>query len=1264
MSSFPANESLATARCELDERRRRFEEAWQAGQPPAFEPFLPEPGPTLREMLIALVKIDLDHRWRRKSAAPADATQNALAIPRLEDYVVRHPALGPIDGLPLELIVEEYRVRRRWGDRPEEQEFARRFPQHGAELLQALRQADQSLDTDFAGSAVVSASPASSSGGRTAITQIIEPLTSVSAALEVLRETGILTMPQLNQLIMEDLQGKYADAAALAQELGTRGWLNQYQIDQLLQGHARELALGPYIVLDRLGEGGAGQVFKARHQRMDRLVALKVIRKELLTDKEAIGRFYREIQVASQLKHPNLVHAYDAGPLGDLHFLAMEYVEGIDLARLVKQQGPLPVEQACDYIRQAGLGLHYTHSHGLVHRDIKPSNLFVTDFPAASGGCESPGDMANQGTDVPRSPAHPWGTVKILDLGLARLQPRTEEDGTTSFLTNTGAVMMGTLDYMAPEQALDFHGADIRADIYSLGCTLYHLLTGRPPFAGGTPAQKLLYHQQMAPPPIEEVRQDVPPAVLTVLAKLLAKHCDERYQTPLEVVQALAPASLRHTGDNTAVISATASATFDFEDPGVPVPTGRVDLRSVLVGVGAVMALVIGFVVVLAVSSRRSTVVVHRSEEPGSTSTNIVKAVPEEQAPPPVATPEGPSPFSLLKPVAALPWDWPANQRQDLVAILGESAGRHWAPVHCLAFSADGKLLASGSADHTVRLWDPNTLAERGVLTDVGKTVLTLSFDSSSRLLASLGGNNTFRVWDMTVPEPKPLELPLELVEKVAAVAFSPTGPTLGVGYADGAVRLWDLSEVKPRMQLRIPAEKPGGRVTVLAFSADGHMLGIGGEDRTVKIWDLQQNQKIAALADPIAKVTRLAFSEDGSTLAYRLLDRSIHLWTFKGARTTTLPPVGWQTARGGGLAYAPATNTLVAGGDKVLGVFEWKGDTIKQLPEMKDGSRDQVITVAFSNDGRLLAAGHEDGHVRVWKWGTPPVLVGARGHMGKMLSVAISHDGRFVAGGSGDTTIYLWKVDEGQARLVAPLRHYVNFPRALAFAPDNKQLANGATTGQVRLWGPLTRNVKKMTELQGDGDVLAASYIPNSSGLAAACNNGTVWLWKELGSAPQTRNLVSDRVTLPAMALAADCRSVIYAHVGTVWWAETQGDAPPRRVSKMQQVTALALSPDGQTVALANHAGLLRICTVKGENPKQLSGKGPRVNALAFAPDGKRLAAASDDGTIVIWAARAGMELKHWRLSGPISALAFAPDGKHLLTANHNGTIYVIRAE
>ncbi|OAI49933.1 hypothetical protein AYO44_18175, partial [Planctomycetaceae bacterium SCGC AG-212-F19] len=344
------------------------------------------------------------------------------------------------------------------------------------------------------------------------------PSNAVADVVGLLGQQRILDPGPLEEV--KAFQARFADARALFKELINRGWMSGYQATQILSGRAAGLTLGSYVILDLLGEGGAGQVFKAKHVSMNRLVALKVLRKDLVSDQEVVARFYREIEVASHISHPNIVHAYDAGPIGSALVLAMEFVDGLNLEQLVKENGKLPVGHACDYIRQAAVGLQHAHEKGLIHRDIKPSNLLLVT--KAHG-------------------AQAVGVVKILDLGLARLAHPATTSATKNLTVLAGnAVMQGTPDYMAPEQAVDFHTADTRADIYSLGCTFFYLLAGAPPFTGSLP-EKLMKHQTVPPPAIEDIRKDVPPAIAEVLKKMLAKRPPDRYRVPGEVAQALAP---------------------------------------------------------------------------------------------------------------------------------------------------------------------------------------------------------------------------------------------------------------------------------------------------------------------------------------------------------------------------------------------------------------------------------------------------------------------------------------------------------------------------------------------------------------------------------------------------------------------------------------------------------------------------------------------------------------------------------------------------
>jgi eukaryotic-like serine/threonine-protein kinase len=302
-------------------------------------------------------------------------------------------------------------------------------------------------------------------------------------------------------------------AKKVARHLMRTGKLTKFQARRLLGGVTEGFILGQYRILEELGRGGMGHVYKAVHQTMGRFVALKLLAPRLTQTERARELFRREVLAAAKLSHPNIVTAFDASRADEPRvYLVMEYVDGPNLSQLVKEQGPLSVEQACEYVRQTAIGLDYAHNLGLIHRDVKPSNLLVQQ---TSGGPQ----------------------IKILDFGLALVT--AAEAGGPDSLVGAANTVLGTPDYTSPEQARDQYGVDRRSDLYSLGCTFFFLLTGEPPFPGGSGIDKLLRQGSEPPPAIRSKRPDIPEAVAEVVHKLLAKNPKWRYQTGGELAAEL-----------------------------------------------------------------------------------------------------------------------------------------------------------------------------------------------------------------------------------------------------------------------------------------------------------------------------------------------------------------------------------------------------------------------------------------------------------------------------------------------------------------------------------------------------------------------------------------------------------------------------------------------------------------------------------------------------------------------------------------------------
>jgi eukaryotic-like serine/threonine-protein kinase len=372
--------------------------------------------------------------------------------------------------------------------------------------------------------------------------------------LPVIRSSGVLGSRQLAEIKSKVLQGDYPmDSAALAERLVRDNLLTAFQAKRLLSNRPQGLIVGRYIILDRIGSGSMGRVYRAHHVMMDRVVALKIIAPEISSNERVVARFQREMKLVGRLDHPNVVRAFDADQINRVLYIVMEYVGGTSLGERLKKKGPIPAVEMIDYAAQTALGLAHAHEQGIVHRDIKPSNILLNEERR----------------------------IKILDLGLGVLM---EADSAATFATADG-IAVGTVDYMSPEQACG-REVDGRSDLYGLGCSMYHLMCGRLPFPGDSPIERLGKRIGGRHTPITEFLPDMPSNFVRVLDRLLAHKPNERYASAAEAAAALQnlirpkarPAAPVQPVDapNVAAPEARAAA-----EPKPPTPTGPLPVVTV-----------------------------------------------------------------------------------------------------------------------------------------------------------------------------------------------------------------------------------------------------------------------------------------------------------------------------------------------------------------------------------------------------------------------------------------------------------------------------------------------------------------------------------------------------------------------------------------------------------------------------------------------------------------------------------------------------------
>jgi WD40 repeat protein len=678
-----------------------------------------------------------------------------------------------------------------------------------------------------------------------------------------------------------------------------------------------------YRTLERIGAGGMGVVYKAQHLVMGRIVALKVIHPALTERPAMVERFRREVQAAAGLCHPNVVTAYDADQAGDRHFLVMEYVPGITLDRLVREQGPLPPERACEYTRQAALGLQHAHDKGLVHRDVKPANLILT----------------------------PEGQVKVLDFGLARCGCGEEGREGSGSITGTGT-FMGTVDFLAPEQADDPHRADIRADLYSLGCTLYFLLTGQPPFPEGTLMQRLKAHALREPPPLAAARPGPPAGLEAVVRRLLAKEPARRFQTPAEVARALAPFAERRPQRRRplrravlaaallAVVALLGGAVYRIAtDHGeLEIVTNDPDVEVVLQRNGEAVR-IIDLRTRQAVTLRSGEYAVKVDGKGGEV----------EVQPGRVVMKRGDKVTVTI--------------RRGLVLEKQFEGPRH---VGELAFSADGKFALIGHdapQNHSIALWDLTRGVKVRVFQGHSSNIHDLTFTKDAKRFLSCGRDKTVRLWDVTTG--KEIRQYAGHEGEVWSARLSPDSRSVLTGCHDKKLRLFDLETGAEKKALT----GHDGKVICVAFAPDGRRALSCAEDKTVRLWDLDKGQEVRSWTTEHI-MRRVAWSADGQRFLSCGDSGKVLLWDLSKSEPT--------------LSF--------------------------------DGYERIVYQVGFTSDGRFVVACGHDGTVRFWDWKTGREVFHHNEGLGEIYSIQISRDGRRLlsSGGFNSNAARLYRLPQG----------------------------------------------------------------------------------------------------------------------------------------------------------------------------------------------------------------------------------------------------------